>query len=51
VIQVRDIHGKRDGAGIRFIAWLGNARGLYRLTGDGSTVEKRQGDRRSATGA
>ena len=28
-----------------------NARGLYRLTGDGSTVEKRQGDRRSATGA
>jgi len=25
-----------------------NARGLYRLVGDGSRVEKRQGDRRSA---
>jgi chemotaxis protein methyltransferase CheR len=28
-----------------------NARGLYRLAGDGSRVEKRQADRRSATGA
>ena len=28
-----------------------NARGLYRLVGDGSRVEKRQADRRSATGA
>ena len=28
-----------------------NARGLYRLTGDGSHVEKRVADRRSATGA
>jgi chemotaxis protein methyltransferase CheR len=28
-----------------------NARGLYRLIGDGSTVEKRSGDRRAATGA
>jgi chemotaxis protein methyltransferase CheR len=28
-----------------------SARGLYRLTGDGSRVEKRQSDRRSATGA
>ena len=28
-----------------------NARGLYRLTGDSSRVEKRLGDRRSATGA
>ena len=28
-----------------------NARGLYRLTGDGSRVEKRVSDRRSATGA
>ena len=27
-----------------------NARGLYRLTGDGSNVEKRQGDRRAAAG-
>jgi chemotaxis protein methyltransferase CheR len=27
-----------------------NARGLYRLTGDGSRVEKRQADRRSAAG-
>jgi len=27
-----------------------NARGLYRLVGDGSRVEKRVGDRRSATG-
>ncbi|CAA9511101.1 MAG: Chemotaxis protein methyltransferase CheR [uncultured Sphingomonas sp.] len=28
-----------------------NARGLYRLTGDGSLVEKRSGDRRAALGA
>ena len=28
-----------------------NARGLYRLTGDGSLVEKRTRDRRSAVGA
>jgi chemotaxis protein methyltransferase CheR len=28
-----------------------NARGLYRLTGDGSRIEKRVADRRSATGA
>ncbi|HEX6604094.1 MAG TPA: protein-glutamate O-methyltransferase CheR [Sphingomicrobium sp.] len=28
-----------------------NARGLYRLTGDGSRIEKRQGDRRAASGA
>ena len=28
-----------------------NARGLYRLTGDGSGIEKRLGDRRSAGGA
>ena len=28
-----------------------NARGLYRLVGDGSRIEKRQADRRSATGA
>jgi len=28
-----------------------NARGLYRLVGDGSRVEKRQGDRRAAGGA
>ncbi|HET7576867.1 MAG TPA: protein-glutamate O-methyltransferase CheR [Sphingomicrobium sp.] len=28
-----------------------NARGLYRLMGDGSRVEKRQGDRRASTGA
>jgi len=28
-----------------------NARGLYRLSGDGSLVEKRQADRRSAAGA
>ena len=28
-----------------------NARGLYRLVGDGSRVEKRQADRRSVTGA
>ena len=28
-----------------------NARGLYRIAGDGSRVEKRHGDRRSATGA
>jgi chemotaxis protein methyltransferase CheR len=27
-----------------------NARGLYRLTGDGTGVEKRQGDRRAAAG-
>jgi chemotaxis protein methyltransferase CheR len=27
-----------------------NARGLYRLTGDGSRIEKRQGDRRAASG-
>ena len=27
-----------------------NARGLYRLVGDGSRVEKRQGDRRAAAG-
>jgi chemotaxis protein methyltransferase CheR len=27
-----------------------NARGLYRLVGDGSRVEKRQGDRRTASG-
>jgi chemotaxis protein methyltransferase CheR len=27
-----------------------NARGLYRLVGDGSRVEKRQGDRRTAAG-
>ncbi len=27
------------------------ARGLYRLTGDGSRIEKRQGDRRAASGA
>jgi chemotaxis protein methyltransferase CheR len=27
-----------------------NARGLYRLVGDGTRVEKRQGDRRAATG-
>lgn len=27
-----------------------NARGLYRLTGDGSRIEKRSGDRRSAIG-
>jgi len=28
-----------------------NARGLYRLTGDGSNIEKRSGDRRAAAGA
>ena len=28
-----------------------NARGLYRLVGDGSRIEKRQGDRRAASGA
>ena len=28
-----------------------NARGLYRLTGDGSRIEKRNGDRRAAAGA
>ena len=28
-----------------------NARGLYRLVGDGSRIEKRLGDRRAATGA
>lgn len=28
-----------------------NARGLYRLTGDGSRIEKRHGDRRAAAGA
>ena len=28
-----------------------NARGLYRLTGDGSRVEKRQADRRASSGA
>jgi chemotaxis protein methyltransferase CheR len=28
-----------------------NARGLYRLIGDGSRVEKRQGDRRASSGA
>ena len=28
-----------------------SARGLYRVVGDGSRVEKRQGDRRSASGA
>ena len=28
-----------------------NARGLYRLVGDGGRVEKRQADRRAATGA
>ena len=28
-----------------------NARGLYRLTGDGSRIEKRAGDRRAASGA
>jgi chemotaxis protein methyltransferase CheR len=28
-----------------------NARGLYRLTGDGSKIEKRSGDRRAASGA
>ena len=27
-----------------------NARGLYRLVGDGSQVEKRQADRRTAAG-
>jgi chemotaxis protein methyltransferase CheR len=27
------------------------ARGLYRLVGDGSRIEKRSGDRRTATGA
>jgi chemotaxis protein methyltransferase CheR len=28
-----------------------NARGLYRLVGDGSRIEKRQGDRRASSGA
>jgi chemotaxis protein methyltransferase CheR len=28
-----------------------NARGLYRIIGDGSRVEKRQGDRRASSGA
>ena len=28
-----------------------NARGLYRIVGDGSRVEKRQSDRRAASGA
>jgi chemotaxis protein methyltransferase CheR len=28
-----------------------NARGLYRIVGDGSRIEKRQGDRRAAGGA